>query len=41
VLRENGDGSRTRIAFNYNEVVKGDARAQNVRLAPHDTVVVP
>jgi polysaccharide export outer membrane protein len=41
VLRENGDGSRTRIPFKYNEVVKGDGRAVNVRLAPHDTIVVP
>lgn len=41
VLRENGDGSRRRIAFNFNTAVKGDGRAQNVRLAPHDTVVVP
>ena len=41
VLRENNDGTRSRIAFNYNEIVKGDGRAQNVRLAPHDTVVVP
>jgi polysaccharide biosynthesis/export protein len=41
VLRENSDGTHTRIAFNYNEVVKGDGRAQNVRLAPHDAIVVP
>jgi polysaccharide export outer membrane protein len=41
VLRDNGDGSSTRITFNYNQAVKGDGRAQNVRLAPHDTVVVP
>lgn len=41
VLRENNDGTRSRIAFNYNEVVKGDGRTQNVRLAPHDTIVVP
>ena len=41
VLRESSDGTRTRIAFNYNEIVKGEGRAQNVRLAAHDTVVVP
>lgn len=41
VLRENGHGSYTRIAFNYKEVMKGDGRAQNLRLAPHDTVVIP
>lgn len=41
VLRENGHGGYTRIAFNYKEVVKGDGRAQNLQLAPRDTVVVP
>ena len=29
------------ITFNYKEVMKGDGRAQNLRLAPHDTVVIP
>jgi polysaccharide export outer membrane protein len=41
VLRQNPDGSQTRIPFNYKEVVKGRNPAQNVRLQPRDTVVVP
>lgn len=41
VLRKNADGSETRIPFNYQEVIKGDAQKQNVKLANHDTVVVP
>lgn len=41
VLRENSDGSATRIAFNYKEVVKGKNPEQNIRLQPRDTVVVP
>jgi polysaccharide biosynthesis/export protein len=41
VLRQNADGTQTRIPFNYKEVVKGQNPAQNVRLQPRDTIVVP
>jgi polysaccharide biosynthesis/export protein len=41
VLRENPDGSETRLHFNYKEIVKGKNPEQNVKLQPHDTVVVP
>jgi polysaccharide biosynthesis/export protein len=41
VLRENPDGSETRLRFNYKEIVKGKNPEQNIRLQPHDTVVVP
>lgn len=41
VLRQNADGTQTRLAFNYKEVVKGTKPTQNVRLEPRDTVVVP
>jgi polysaccharide biosynthesis/export protein len=41
VLRQNPDGSQTRLAFNYKEVVKGQNAAQNVKLQPRDTIVVP
>jgi polysaccharide export outer membrane protein len=41
VLRQNADGTQTRLAFNYKEVVKGQNTAQNVRLQPRDTVVIP
>ena len=41
VLRQNADGSQTRIAFNYKEVVKGKNPAQNIKLQPRDTIVVP
>jgi len=41
VLRQNPDGSQTRIPFNYKEVVKSQNPAQNIRLQPRDTVVVP
>jgi polysaccharide biosynthesis/export protein len=41
VLRQNADGTQTRLPFNYKEVVKGQNPAQNVRLQPRDTIVVP
>jgi polysaccharide export outer membrane protein len=41
VLRQNADGSQKRIPFNYKEVVKGRNHAQNIRLEPRDTIVVP
>ena len=41
VLRTKGDGSRTRLPFNYKQVIKGQSLSQNVELQPRDTVVVP
>jgi polysaccharide export outer membrane protein len=41
VLRQNADGTQTRIPFNYKEVIKGQNPAQNVRIQPRDTIVVP
>lgn len=41
VLRQNPDGTQTRIPFNYQDVVKGKHPEQNIRLQPRDTVVVP
>ena len=41
VLRQNAEGSQTRLPFNYKEVVKGHNPSQNVKLQPRDTIVVP
>jgi polysaccharide export outer membrane protein len=41
ILRQNADGTQTRIPFNYKEVVKGHNSAQNIKLQPRDTIVVP
>src|SRR4051812_20319377 len=41
VLRQNPDGTQSRFPFNYKEVVKGQNGAQNVKLQPRDTIVVP
>jgi polysaccharide export outer membrane protein len=41
VLRQNPDGSQTRIPFNYKEVVESKNPAQNIQLEPRDTIVVP
>jgi polysaccharide export outer membrane protein len=41
VLRQNPDGTSTRLPFNYKDVIQGKNAAQNVKLQPHDTVYVP
>jgi len=41
ILRQNPDGREARIPFNYKKVIKGKDLAQNVRLQPRDTIVVP
>jgi polysaccharide export outer membrane protein len=41
VLRQNSDGTQSRLGFNYKDVVKGKNVEQNVRLQARDTVVVP
>jgi polysaccharide export outer membrane protein len=41
VLRQNADGGESRIPFNYMEVIKGKNPAQNIKLQPHDTIIVP
>jgi polysaccharide export outer membrane protein len=41
ILRQNSDGTQTRIPFNYKEVVKSQNSAQNIKLQPRDTIVVP
>jgi polysaccharide biosynthesis/export protein len=41
VLRENPDGTQSRLPFNYKEVIKGVNPVQNVKLQPRDTIVVP
>jgi polysaccharide export outer membrane protein len=41
VLRQKPDGSQERLPFNYKDVIKGKDPAQNIKLQPRDTVVVP
>jgi polysaccharide biosynthesis/export protein len=41
VLRQNPDGSQTKIPFNYNDFVKGKNPAQNIKLLQRDTIIVP
>ena len=41
ILRQSAGGHETRIAFNYKDVIKGKNPGQNIKLEPHDTVVVP
>jgi polysaccharide biosynthesis/export protein len=41
VLRTNPGGGESRIPFNYKDFIKGKHLDQNIKLEPHDTVVVP
>ncbi len=41
VLRQNADGTQTRLPFNYKDVIKGQNLNQNVKLQARDTIVVP
>jgi polysaccharide export outer membrane protein len=41
ILRQNPDGTQSRLAFNYKDVVKGKNIEQNIKLLPKDTVVIP
>ena len=41
ILRKNPDGGESRLPFNYKEVIKGKNMAQNIRVQPGDTIVVP
>jgi polysaccharide biosynthesis/export protein len=41
VLRRNSDGTETRLAFNYKNVIKGHSSQQNIPLESNDTIVVP
>lgn len=41
ILRLSASGEETRIAFNYKEVIRGKSPQQNIKIQPHDTIVVP
>jgi len=41
ILRENPDGTQTRINFNYKQFIKGKHLDQNVKIEPQDTIIVP
>jgi polysaccharide export outer membrane protein len=41
ILREKPDGTQSRLEFNYKDVIKGKNPAQNIKLQPRDTIVVP
>jgi polysaccharide biosynthesis/export protein len=41
ILRQDGNGNETRIPFNYDQYIKGKNTAQNIKLKPHDTIIVP
>lgn len=41
VLRTNSDGTKSRLAFDYKQVIKGKRMSENVELRSGDTIVIP
>ena len=41
IVRPTHGGGQKRIKFNYKNVIRGVDPEQNIRLEPHDTVIVP
>jgi len=41
ILRKNAEGNESRIAFNYQDFIKGKDTNQNITVKPHDTIIVP
>jgi polysaccharide biosynthesis/export protein len=41
VLRKTADGQETRLKFNYKDFIKGKDVAQNIKIEPNDTIIVP
>lgn len=41
ILRQNPDGTQSRINFNYKDFIHGKNLDQNVRIEPRDTIIVP
>jgi polysaccharide biosynthesis/export protein len=41
ILREKSDGTQAHLDFNYKDVIKGKNPAQNIKLQPRDTIVIP
>lgn len=41
ILRRNPDGTQTQLNFNYKQFIKGKNLAQNIKIEPQDTIIVP
>ena len=41
ILRQNPDGTQSRIPFNYKDVIKSKNPNENIKLQPRDTIIVP
>jgi polysaccharide biosynthesis/export protein len=41
ILRRDAAGTESRIAFNYQDFIKGKNTSQNITIQPHDTIIVP
>ena len=41
ILRQNPDGTQSRLNFNYKDFIKGKNLSQNVKVEPGDMIIVP
>jgi polysaccharide biosynthesis/export protein len=41
ILRQNPDGTQTKLTFNYKDFIKGKDLDKNIRILPNDTIIVP
>jgi polysaccharide export outer membrane protein len=41
VLRKSPSGQEAHLKFNYKDFIKGNNSAQNIKLEPNDTIIVP
>jgi len=41
ILRKDAAGAESRLAFNYQDFIKGKNTSQNIAVQPHDTIIVP
>jgi polysaccharide export outer membrane protein len=41
ILRQNPDGTQSRLTFNYKDFIKGKNLSQNVKVEPGDMIIVP
>ena len=41
ILRQNADGTQSKLPFNYKDFLKGKNLDKNIKIQPNDTIIVP
>jgi polysaccharide biosynthesis/export protein len=41
ILRQNPDGTQSKLTFNYKDFIKGKNLDKNIKIQPNDTIIVP